>query len=273
MLRKIFLVLGIIFLAGLLLVILLFLLARPLMRYLSKPANLAEAKERGLALARTKGKTIAVVVGHPDDTDWYTGGTLAKLHLSGNRIVVVVGTSGEKGGNNTPELGKVREAEQLKAAQILGYDRVIFLRHPDRQLEPNAKFKDEIGKIFKEEKPEILFTFDVEREGYIYRHSDHRAAGLAALEVAKRFKGIKQLYLFHSSTPNTIFEINDVLDQKAKAMAAHQSQGNNRMGRLFSFIPRFLRPDLSRGFNRGFNVSYPSVGIKSAEVFRSAKRR
>jgi len=96
-------------------------------------------------------------------------------------------------------------------------------------------------------------------EGYIYRHSDHRAAGIAALAVAKRFKGIKELYLFHSSTPDTIFETTDVLEKKAQAMAAHQSQWNNRISKFFN---------LSREFSRGFSISFPSVGIKSAEVFR-----
>lgn len=250
----------ILFLAVSIFLLLLYLLFQ-LFNYLAKPRDLKQSKINGQKLSSIKNKTVITVVAHPDDVDWYTGGTLSVLHKNGNRVIVVVGTSGEKGGSGMPKLNKIREKEQIRAGEILGYDKVIFLRHPDRGLKPGSKFKSQLENIFKEYKPDILFTFDTEKEGYIYRHADHEAAGEASTEVAKDFPGIKTAYLFHSSRPNTIVDVSSVIKLKEKAMSVHQSQRNSRARRIFRFIP--IRPTSS-----GSAQDYPKIGIKNGEAFR-----
>ena len=80
------------------------------------------------------GKKVLVVVGHPDDLEWYVGGTLRRLSDLGAEVQVVVATDGEKGPNRTrvADLPAARRQEQLAAAQINGYARVRFLGLPDR---------------------------------------------------------------------------------------------------------------------------------------------
>lgn len=240
----------------------------------SQPSDPKAAKARGEELARERHKTIFVVVAHPDDADWYAGGTLTILSREGNKVIVVVGTSGEKGGNGVPELAKVREEEQWRSGELLGYDEIIFLRHPDRGLEANSKLKDQISKLIDKYKPEILFTFDTERENYIYRHSDHEAAGKASLEVARESQTIKNIYLFHSSAPNIIFDISKYASLKTEALAQHTSQRNpgiraSRTRGLLRYFLYFLAFISGRGgSSSGFNESFPQVGVKAAEVFR-----
>src|ERR1700753_350344 len=44
-----------------------------------------------------KGTRVAVVSAHPDDTEFFIGGTLTKLHEAGVKILIIVCTDGDKG--------------------------------------------------------------------------------------------------------------------------------------------------------------------------------
>lgn len=248
--------------------------------YLSRLRNPEQAKISGEKLARLTNKTVIAVVAHPDDAEWYTGGTLSLL-AKNNKVIVVVGTSGEKGGppagnavragNNIPALGKVREKEQRNAGKILGYDQIIFLRIPDRDLKSNGEFKNQIEEVFNKYKPEVLFTFDSIKQGYIYRHSDHLAAGQVSYEIAKNTKFVEKAYLFHSSKPDVVVDVKDVTDEKVKALEAHSSQRDLRSRRpalrTFMRIMSFL-PFRARRMSFGSNKSFSNIGIQQGELFR-----
>ncbi|MBI4744213.1 MAG: PIG-L family deacetylase [Actinobacteria bacterium] len=270
-LRKIPLILIVILVIIIVFPLLFISIASRIITYLSTPSDLKKAKKLGEKLAETRNSQIIVVVAHPDDVDWYAGGTLGRLHQNNNKITVVLGTSGEKGNNSTPNLGKIREEEQKEAGRILGYDEIIFLRFPDRGLQPDNKFKEELRKIFAKRKPDILFTFDIEKEGYIYHHSDHRAAGKAALEIVKEFEGIKKIYLFHSSAANVIFDISKTVDLKTNALNAHKSLASNTISRIFGFLPSFTRSNTRRYMYNSNPQIEKKTGIKYAEFFREEK--
>ena len=80
-----------------------------------------------------------VCVPHPDDAEIGVGGTIARWTKEGKDVVYVVCTNGDKGSddpNMTPvELARIREEEQLAAAEILGVKEVVFLRYHDQELE------------------------------------------------------------------------------------------------------------------------------------------
>ncbi len=42
-------------------------------------------------------KTVLVIAPHPDDAEFYAGGTLALWAQQGNRIILVTVTNGDKG--------------------------------------------------------------------------------------------------------------------------------------------------------------------------------
>jgi len=228
--------------------------------YLSKPKDLQVAKNKGENLLGLRNSTVMMVGAHPDDADWYVGGTLSVLHEKGNKVVVVVATSGEKGGN-AGNLGRIRENEQLKAAKILGYDKVEFLRFPDGNLKASEQLVGKIKNLIDEYEPSVVFTFDSVKEGYIYRHPDHKASGEATLEALRGKSGV-ETYLFHSSSNDVIVDITSAQDSKIKALTAHKSQGvggSSRYRRLFFFTGR--RP-------AGSALDFSSVGIRYGEMFR-----
>lgn len=244
-------------------------IALPLFRYVSRPRDVALAKQNGQALAKVHDETIVAVVAHPDDAEWYSGGTLGMLVRQRNRVVVVTSTSGEKGGSGMPNLGKVREAEQEKAADILGYSRVIFLHNPDRGLTDDARYREQLANVFQEEKPSILLTFDAAEPAFGYRHSDHAAAGETALAVARDDSTIEEAYLFSSASPDVLFEIAPIVKAKGQALEAHQSQRKgSAWARVFFRFFQFLPHTSGENLAVGSALRYPAMGVKYAEPFR-----
>lgn len=240
---------------------------RPLMERYSRPENTKAAKERGDALASSRGKTFMAVVAHPDDAEWWGGGTLALLASKSNKVVLVVGTSGEKGAS-VDGLDKIREKKQLEAAKIQGYAKVVFLRHPDRGLGDAKHLKEEITGLFKKYKPDAVFTFDIEKEGPVYHHADHEAAGRAAWAAGPAYKDDLTYYMIHTSAPNTIVDFEPVKDNKRRALSIVASYGQNALWM------RLLRPIFRRSARQqnddwyGGRNGFPDVGVTYGEVFR-----
>jgi LmbE family N-acetylglucosaminyl deacetylase len=249
---------------GVLLILLLALaLARPILNVLQRPRDLPSAKARGDELLASRGKTFLVITAHPDDAEWWAGGTLAGLAATGNRVILVLGTSGEQGAN-VPNLGVIREDEQQQAAKILGYAEVIFLRHPDRQLSQSAAYLPELKDLIRRISPNAVITFDVASEGWIYHHEDHRAAGRTAWEAASDRPDLA-FYLFHTSAPDVLVDYTPVKEQKKEALTI--LQGYQPPSIWHSILGIF-----SSGENYGGRAVYGDVGVQWGELLRFTRR-
>ncbi len=263
--KKIVLVFLVIFAFFIFLISLVALLFRYL-SFIARPSNPQKALNHGFDLAKSAEKKFWVVVAHPDDAEWYAGGTLTSLALK-NRVILVMCTSGEKGSNDD-NLGAEREKLQLEAGKIIGYQQIEFLRFPDRELQ---KHKENLFKYLKRlavyEPPAAIFTFDFEKPHYIYRHSDHLAAGEVAMKAGKELK--VPLYLFHTSQPNVIFNYEKVKEKKKKALQTLTNYGAWRRASALRFL-RVIFSFLGRRRVEmyGFKESFPEDGVEYGETFR-----
>jgi LmbE family N-acetylglucosaminyl deacetylase len=128
---------------------------------------------------------VLVIAPHPDDAETRSAGSVARWILDGKEVVYAVCTNGDKGTGDSSirpeELVSIREKEQLAAAEILGVKEVIFLRHPDQQLEDSSDFRREIVRLIRTCRPETIVTIDP-YERYL-SHRDHRKTGLVTLEA------------------------------------------------------------------------------------------
>lgn len=217
-------------------------------------------KSRNMALKNgrellEKAKIVVAVGAHPDDIEWYTGGTLARLSKTGVRVIVIMATDDGR-------CEKIRQAEQLKAARTLRYEKVIFLGYPDGSLkkQPQQEILGKLKKIYQNYKPDTIITFDPCIQSPFYHHSDHITAGKAAIEAALQMN-IPHVYLFHSGGSDTWVDISKEIDLKIKGREAHKSQ-----------TKWFLTP-----FGMGYIIREAAffdglqVGLRYAESFRKLR--
>lgn len=188
-----------------------------------------------------------VVAPHPDDAEFYCGGTMALLTRRGTAVRLVVCTGGERGGPGGEKLAARRQAEQEIAAALLGQAEVAMLGYLDGELIDSDELRRDIAAEVRRFRPDAVFTFDpnhayVQTHSYTYLdHTDHRAAGLATLAVlypraalptfypeqieqGLRPHRVPEVFLFESPEPDCYLDIGEALEAKLSALAAHESQ-------------------------------------------------
>lgn len=197
------------------------------------------------------GQRILVVAAHPDDAEFYCGGSVAGWVANGVEVSFVVCTRGDRGSHDlavsAAALAGTRRAEQLEAAAILGVTQVTFLEHGDGELKGDDTLREEITRTIRRIKPDVVVVHDpapyyVLASGYTYiHHVDHKAAGEATLAAVypcapnPRFypehadlglgpHRVAEVLLVDVSEPDFFVDVTATIEAKARAIAAHRSQ-------------------------------------------------
>lgn len=194
-------------------------------------------------------KRIMGIFAHPDDPEFFCGGTFARWAAEDAHITFVLATSGDKGSSD-PEmtgarLAEIREVEERNAAAVLGAKEVIFLRHPDGELQPTLELRRDITRLIRLKKPDIVVTNDptVFWFGTVsINHPDHRAIGAATLEAVYptardrlnfielerdeklETHKVKQIYICGTQSPTIKVDVTAYLETKISALREHKSQ-------------------------------------------------
>jgi LmbE family N-acetylglucosaminyl deacetylase len=192
---------------------------------------------------------ILVVLAHPDDPDFFCGGTAAKWCALGHEVTYCLLTRGDKGSDDVDvdaeSMAQQRVAEQRAAAQVTGVRDVIFLDYPDGYLMPDLLMRRDVTRIIRQIQPAIVITCDPTNyfpsESYI-NHADHRATGEVALDAvfpAARSgmyfpdlyheeglapHRVEQVYLAGTLNANTTIDVTDYFNTKLAALKEHRSQ-------------------------------------------------
>lgn len=189
------------------------------------------------------GKSALFVFAHPDDAEFFCGGTIAKLTGEGWSVMYAVMNDGEKGsfesGMDAEKLVQIRRKEQLDAAAELGVRDVHFLSLPDGFTSPTTEAVGTIVRLMRKHKPDRLYTFDPSGDLAVM-HPDHYNAGLCAIRSAGFARlplffpehkkenlhphFIGEIYLFSSETPNEEVDISAYVQKKIKALKIYASQ-------------------------------------------------
>jgi len=189
-----------------------------------------------------------VITAHPDDAEFGPAGTAARWIDAGSVGWLVCCTSGDQGGEDAEldpfVLAATREAEQRRAAAIIGYAGVSFLHQPDGALANELALRELLVREIRAFRPDAVLTHDPEvlfyRGGGV-NHTDHRAAGLAAVDAVfpaarnpMAFPGlvrdgfaphrVRRLYLFWPNEPDVRVDVGATLERKIEALLAHASQ-------------------------------------------------
>lgn len=204
-----------------------------------------------LKLQIMEGKVLLVVAAHPDDPEFGCGATVASYVKQGAEAYYVVCTNGNRGsrGNqfDAAELVETRHSEQDNAANIIGVKETFFLDHDDGNLIANLEVKEQIVRIIRKLKPDIIFTHDpswfyqVREDHAQVNHNDHRQTGIATLdsvyplsrdlasfpehsELGLTPHHVPEVYLFSAQTPDYFVDVSSSWEIKIKAVLAHKSQ-------------------------------------------------
>lgn len=187
---------------------------------------------------------IVIIVAHPDDAESFCGGTIARLGKAGNKVTLVVCTSGDRGSHDCSisptKLVGLRHEEQSVAKRVLGIADIIWLGYDDGRLAYQPELRDRLIRIYRQLQPRVIITFDPWKH-YEF-HPDHRAVGFAGTEARMlsdlpwicpelTLEGTtawhpEEMYLFAPQEPNYWVDITDSIDTKVEARLAHQSQND-----------------------------------------------
>lgn len=188
-------------------------------------------------------ENIMVVVAHPDDAEFGCAGTIALKVKEGAHVTYVVCTDGDKGTPDptlAPErLTQVRRGEQWCAAGVLGVQQVVFLGYPDGALEDSYGFRQDLVRLIRKHRPDIVFTMDPYRHYQLHR--DHRIVGLVTMDAIFPYSRdplhhpellaeglephkVKEVFLFSSDNADSYVDISTTFETKLNALACHESQ-------------------------------------------------
>jgi LmbE family N-acetylglucosaminyl deacetylase len=196
-------------------------------------------------------KRALVVVAHPDDAEFWAGGTIAAWSDAGIATTYLVLTDGDAGGSDQiplAEIPAIRRDEQRAAAEALGVGDVRFLGWVEGTITQSPAARREVVRVIRQVRPQRVVTWSPEWNWERFRtscHVDHRATGELALtavypEAGNRFahtelleEGLSpwtvgEIWLLNSPRPNHFVDVTEQFDRKIRALRAHASQTGHR---------------------------------------------
>lgn len=193
---------------------------------------------------------VLVVYAHPDDAEFFAGGTLVKWAQAGAHIILYLITSGDKGSGDTIQLDPQqvaanREQETKAAAEKLGIQQVIFQRRKDGELFNDARLRRDIVRMIRLKRPDAVMSSDPLnrwRGNERLNHPDHytvaEAVQNAVYPAARDHLNYRELYVDEGlephrvtwlymalpTDPNYRVDVTDVYQIKIDALKEHASQ-------------------------------------------------
>ncbi len=225
---------------------------------------------------------LLLIVAHPDDECYGTGGTLAEYAAKGLKTGLITLTKGSSGRSlglcSQDELPEFRAAELLESVKALGITHFVHLEFPDAA--PAARTSNhaddapamflgglqdfipeataQVVALLETWQPKVVITFQADGGN---RHPDHKASHtvtMAALEQTGLMAGGTRVYGFANSVllnpdwadtwlPPTHFrDVTVFLVPKLKAIASHRTQALSTIG----FLQRLTERVINESFRR-----------------------
>jgi LmbE family N-acetylglucosaminyl deacetylase len=197
---------------------------------------------------------VLVVVAHPDDAEFWLGGTIGRWTAAGTEVTYLVLTDGEAGGFDPAvprsDIPKVRRAEQEKAAAVLGVTDIRFLGLAETSLLQNVRdLHVELVRTIRRVRPQRVVTWSPEWNWRQFRscHPDHLATGTLtlravypdagnpfALSFLREQEGLDpwapgEIWLINSPQVNHYVDITDMFGRKVAAVRVHESQAGHHL--------------------------------------------
>lgn len=186
-------------------------------------------------------QTALAVVAHPDDMEFGAAAAVARWTSQGKRIVYCMVTSGEAGidGMEPEVTRKVRTAEQIESARIVGVDTVEFLGLPDGIVEYGVPLRRVIARMVRVHQPEIVITgnFHPTFPNGFLNQADHIAVGRATIDAVRDagnrwvfaeagvepWAGVRAVWVAGSPEAKHGVDISDTFEAGVASLRAHKA--------------------------------------------------
>lgn len=210
----------------------------------ARSGRVPNAQPRKEVPTNMAGRPVHIVVfPHPDDAEFYAGGTIRKLTREGHRVFYACLTNGNVGSYDRSmtreRLAEIRRQELTEAAQALGVEKIFFLGYDDTTLYPSLEMRAQVVRLVRIVKADIVLGLDPWRANLT--HIDHRTAAWVAIEAASNAgwhlahheqftcEGIephevREVHLFDTDDANYYVDVTDTIEDKVKACLCHRSQ-------------------------------------------------
>jgi LmbE family N-acetylglucosaminyl deacetylase len=188
--------------------------------------------------------TALCVVAHPDDLEFGAAAAVARWTDQGKTVVYAMVTSGEAGidGMEPAAARRVREAEQVESARIVGVETVEFLGLADGVLEYGVPLRRAICASVRRHRPEIVVTnnFRDTWGGQNLNQADHIATGRATLDAVRdagnrwvfreqiddglqRWGGLREVWAASSPDGRHGVDTTETFQRGVASLAAHKA--------------------------------------------------
>jgi LmbE family N-acetylglucosaminyl deacetylase len=193
--------------------------------------------------------TILMIVAHPDDIDFGSGGSVATWTSAGHRVEYCLVTDGDAGGFDEgisrPDMATLRRDEQGAAAEILGVSDLHFLGWPDGRIYVTHELRRDLTRVIRKVRPDRVVTQSPTRNlrSMYGSHPDHTAVGEAAMcavypDARNQFAHpellaeegldahtVSEVWISHMGEgADHYVDTTDVFERKVEALRAHKSQ-------------------------------------------------
>jgi LmbE family N-acetylglucosaminyl deacetylase len=206
------------------------------------------------------GKVALAVCAHPDDLEFFCGGSTIAMARDGWDVFLAIATDGDRGAHDLAvsreSLAAQRREESRRAGQTLGLSGIVFLGKEDGELYLDPSLRSDLTRVYRKVQPDRLITFDPWRRYEL--HPDHRAIGFAALDArlaarlplyyadqlrdGLRVCTVREILLFNTDEPDCYVDITGTFDAKLSALAEHRSQWES----IWDDTARSLRQEAER---------------------------
>ena len=212
------------------------------------PISLLSQTKNPEDIKEWKGKTIMFFAAHPDD-ETLVSGTLAILARNGNKIYVVMYTSGNKGSRDlemtSERLAQIRKNEDIAANKLLGIpeEYIFFLGYDDGMLEyvPQKELCEKACWFIRKYRPDAVFSFDPGTDWMQWHKTDHRMAAFISADGARAAAyhlyfphhridqglqpfTVRDFFFFDSNEPNYKVDVTEVSELKLRSRILYVSQ-------------------------------------------------
>ena len=142
-------------------------------------ANVVSVPESGGKTMSRQPLRVLAIGAHPDDLEFYCGGTLARYAERGDTVVMAVATNGDMGSatHTMEEIGAIRKQEALDSAALIGAE-LVWMDYHDEFFFYNEETRRHMIEVIRMAEPDVVlghWTDDY--------HPDHSLSGMAARDA------------------------------------------------------------------------------------------